>query len=122
MVADDAASYRTSGHLSHQQMQIYARELQEHFLEEQRLRQELAEMGWHLEQSLRELKALNYLFQEHLGQRFAVGEAYQELLEGLQRLIQETSPLAERTQSQPLPDLQGTVDPDPDRGSIQGDE
>ena len=58
-----------------------------------------------LEQSLRELTALNRLFQEHLSQRFKLVDAYQEVIEGLTRLSQETNSLVERTESLPLPDF-----------------
>ena len=60
-----------------------------------------------LEQSLRELTALNRLFQEHLSQRFEVVDAYRETIEGLKKLSQETNSLVERTESLPLPDFYG---------------
>jgi len=52
--------------LSRQQLEIYARELQQHFREERRLQQQLRERNGQLEQRLRELSALNTMFQAHL--------------------------------------------------------
>ena len=52
--------------LSRQQLEIYARELQQHFREERRLRQLLREHNGQLEQRMRELTALNTMFQAHL--------------------------------------------------------
>ena len=52
--------------LSRQQLEIYARELQQHFREERRLQQQLRERNGQLEQRMRELGALNTMFQAHL--------------------------------------------------------
>ncbi len=75
----------------------------------------LAERTGQLEQRVRELTALNRLFQEDLGQRFqVVVAACREVLEGLQKLAQETSVLVQHAQFQPLPDLKQVPLPDPE--------
>ena len=89
-----------------QQLKIYAKELKEHFNEERCLRQELEGRNAQLELRVREVTALNRLFQEHLNQRFAVVQAYRELLKDLERYPQELERIIQRARSQPLPDLQ----------------
>ena len=89
-----------------QQLEIYARELKEHFNEERCLRQELEGRNEQLEFRVREISALNRLFQEHLNQRFAVAQAYRELLKDLEGYPQDLERIIQRALSQPLPDLQ----------------
>lgn len=91
--------------LSREQIYIYAKEIQEHFREERRLRMELEEQNQKLAQRVQELSALNRLFQEHLEQRSDMVQAYREVLQGVERLAQEATALARRAQSLPLPDL-----------------
>lgn len=83
---------------------------------QQKLERMVAERTEQLEQRVKELTALNRLFQEHQGQRFQVVEAYREVLEGLQKLAQETSVLVQRAQSQPLPELEQVPLLDPEIG------
>ena len=73
--------------------------------EEHRLHLELEERNIQLEQRVMELTALNKLFQDHLVQRFAVVQAYQEILEGLQILAHEAGALAERAREHQISDL-----------------
>lgn len=107
MATDKSEPSRTFGDLSRDQLAIYARELQEHYQEETCLRRELEDSNKDLEQRVRELSALNRLFQEHLRQRFALVEAYSEVVEGLQRLNLETNALAERAKGERLPEIGG---------------
>ena len=58
-----------------------------------------------LERRVRELTALNKLFHEHLRQRFAVVQAYQQSVRSLAVLAEQASALAEQARSQSLPDL-----------------
>ena len=102
MAADKSKPSRTFGELSRNQLAIYAKELQEHYQQGTSLRRELEENNRDLEQRVRELTALNRLFQEHLRQRLSVVDAYSELFEGLQRLSQETVSLTERAKSERL--------------------
>jgi len=89
--------------VSREQLEIYARELQASFHKERRLRQELQERNGQLEQRVREITALNQMFQEHL-RRTPLAQAYVELREGLQRLVREADVLLERDRTQSLPD------------------
>ena len=70
----------------------------------------VAERTEQLEQKVRELLALNVLFQEHLRQRFEVVEGYRELLGGIRGVAKQAHNLIERAQSQPLPDLREVSD------------
>ena len=58
-----------------------------------------------LEQRLREITALNQLFQSHLEWRSAVDGNYQEIGTELQRISNEINNLAIRAQSEPFVDL-----------------
>lgn len=80
-----------------------ARRRAEH--EERRLLRALQEQHRVLEQRVRELSALNKLFQEHIQQRFAVVQAYREAVGGLAKLLQQTLALAEHAKGQELPDI-----------------
>jgi len=72
-----------------EQVKLYARDLKELYRLERQRREELAEEKLVLEYRIKELKALNELFQSHLEQRFEVEEAYQELLEELRGLAEK---------------------------------
>ncbi|MBF8267210.1 MAG: hybrid sensor histidine kinase/response regulator [Dehalococcoidia bacterium] len=85
-------------------------------VERHRLRQELEKANQQLEYRVRELTSLNSLFQEHLNQRFALADAYREVLDDLKKLAEETAALAKQAASQPLPDLQDISDLDPSAG------
>ncbi|MBI4282349.1 MAG: response regulator [Chloroflexi bacterium] len=85
-------------------------------VERHRLRQNLEEQRQQLEYRVRELTSLNRLFQEHLEQRFALVEAYREVLKNLKKLVGDTAALAEWAASQPFPDLQDVSDADPNSG------
>ena len=89
--------------------------------EKRRLLQQLEETQLELGQRVSQITALNRLLQEHLIQRGEVVEAYSELLEVLQRHMEDTSTLVARARSQPIPVLQdslkegGSVFTPPDR-------
>ncbi|MFQ6031007.1 MAG: adenylate/guanylate cyclase domain-containing protein, partial [Dehalococcoidia bacterium] len=114
MATNDKDAPGTFRDLRRNQLEIYAKELQEHFQQERRLRRGLEASHRELEQRIREVTALNSLFQEHLRQRSAVVEAYAEVREGLQRISRETSALAERARSERLPDTGVSPDLNPD--------
>ena len=57
--------------LVHQQLELYAGDLRDLFHKERMLSQDLADKNQQLEQRVRELTALNRLFQEHLLERYA---------------------------------------------------
>lgn len=91
--------------LSRQQLEIYARELSEHFNEERKLRQQLEERGKELEKRVREVTALNNMFQKHLSERFALIQAYKDMLEHMQTLSVQVEGMVKKARSQPIPDL-----------------
>jgi predicted nuclease with TOPRIM domain len=85
---------------SRQQLEIYARELAEYVEREQALRAQLEQQNQTLEQRVRELTALNRLFQQHLKERFTALEAYHELHRRVQGLVKEADGLSEWLRSQ----------------------
>lgn len=78
--------------LNRQQLEIYAKELRESLKKEKELRAEL-------ENRVRELMALNNLFQQHLKQRFDVIDAYKELVEQLENFSRQMNHLIEKAHS-----------------------
>ena len=62
-------------------------------------------MEQELKQRVRELTALNKMFQKHLTEWFTVVEAYRELLRPLRSLVKELNAVVERAESHPIPDL-----------------
>ena len=91
-------------------------------VERHRLRRELEETNRQLDFRVRELTSLNRLFQEHLSQRFAVIEAYREVVEGLRELDDKTKALAERAEAQQLPDLRDILGLDAGAGGPHASE
>lgn len=105
MAYDETWHSQTLAGLDRQQLEIYAKELQEHYREQRRLRRELEGLNQVLEQRVRELQALNKLFQQHLVERSATAEAYRDLLAGLESVTQAGNALVERARSYPVLDL-----------------
>lgn len=58
-----------------------------------------------LKQRVRELTALNKMFQKHLTEWFTVVQAYRDLRRSLRSLVQELNAVVERAESHPIPDL-----------------
>ena len=81
-----AAELNQFAELSEAQLENFARELQEMYRHERQLRQELEKEKLNLEQRLRELTALNQLFQQHLARNFDTERTYLELARGVQDL------------------------------------
>ncbi len=105
-MSTEGSTHQTFDKLSRDQLEIYAKELREHIQTERRLRQELEGRNSDLEQRVREITALNQLFQQHLDERTSVVKAYREIIDGLAMLADQFSDLAERARAQPLPDLE----------------
>ena len=105
-MADEEQAPRTFDKLNREQLEIYAKELREHVQSERQLRQELEGRNIQLEQRVKEITALNQLFQSHLEERQAVVQAYREVLDGLRELAKGASGLEEWARSKPLPDLE----------------
>tara|TARA_Y100000310_G_scaffold293695_1_gene323481 strand:- start:76 stop:369 length:294 start_codon:yes stop_codon:yes gene_type:complete len=94
---------------NNQQLEVYAKELRQHFLEERRLRQET-------EQRVREISALNQLFQRHLSEEFDIVQSYQQMLETLKSLSTQMHSLVARAESVQLPEPVDVSEPAPDGG------
>ena len=95
---------------SQKQLEMYARDLQQSFLEERRLSRELQDRNRQLEQRIQELTALNRLFQQHLSERYQVVETYRQVLAKLATLAEDARALQNFAQSQPLPELHAQDD------------
>lgn len=102
-------SAQTYDRFSREQLEIYARELAEHVRRERELRQRL-------EQRVRELEALNRLFQRHLEERFHIVDTYRDLAQGLQRLAQEMQALSARANAEPIPERDESLGDAPPQG------
>ncbi|MBM3949680.1 MAG: hypothetical protein FJ312_10690 [SAR202 cluster bacterium] len=72
MTTERGSSPQTFDQLSRKQLEIDAKELRDHVESERKLQQELETQNKKLEQRLREISALNQLFQQHLDERLAV--------------------------------------------------
>jgi hypothetical protein len=95
----DKAENKAQG-TSLEQVRVYARELHQLYRAEHQARQELEARTRALEQKVRELAALNRLFQTHMHQNLHAQEALQNLLTRLKALVAqaEASP-AEKTRA-----------------------
>ena len=91
--------------LTKNQLMVYAKELREHVQSERSLREELESQNQQLEQRVREITALNQLFQKHLDERAEVVRAYREVLQGLRELVEGSTALEEWARALPVPDL-----------------
>jgi hypothetical protein len=86
----------TFDQITREQLEIYAREVQIHYNEERRLRRQLEERNEALEQRIREITALNELFQRHLAER-------DSLVDSCLRIGDELQALAERAGAEAPP-------------------
>ena len=87
---------KTFVRLGLQQLQVYAKELQQHFQNERRLREEVLEKNRQLEQRVQEITALNRLFQQHLCQSTTIIEAYRKFVARLRILSEEANAMETR--------------------------
>ncbi len=78
--------------LMEQQLYIYAQEVRQLYENERKEREALAEEKRVLESRLRELSALNNLFQQHLEHRMILDDALEHVLETLRLVVQEEIP------------------------------
>ncbi len=73
--------------LAMEQLKIYAKELGELYEEEKKKREELAQEKIVLEMKLKELKALNEMFQSHIEKGIEAEEKLKSLLSSLKELL-----------------------------------
>ena len=115
MAAEESAP-KAFDKLSRQQLEIYASELRQHMESERRLNRELEDRNGELEQRIREITALNQLFQQHLSESASVVQAYEDIHLGLKQLVKGTTVLEQWTQSRPIGDLAGLAGDGPKQG------
>ena len=72
-----------------EQLKLYARELADLYRKEQELRQEIEVKNTQLERRIRELMALNNMFQQHLDLRMRTEDAYRQLVDGLRNMVEK---------------------------------
>ncbi|MBI4289391.1 MAG: hypothetical protein HY671_13320 [Chloroflexi bacterium] len=90
---------KTWGQMGDEQLKLYARELAQHFNHEKELRRDLSVKNGELEKRVQELTALNAMFQKHLDMRLRTEQAFEQLTEGISRLIDQANALIGRAQS-----------------------
>ena len=99
------SSPQTFDQLSRQQLEIYAKELREVMEKERTLRRDMESQNKKLEQRIREITALNQLFQRHLDERLVVVNAYRSLIQTLERMGVQLTDIIKVAKSAPIPDL-----------------
>lgn len=83
------AQLRSFDDLTKDQMAIYAKELNDHFRAERKLRISLTERNNELEQRAREVAGLNHLLQQHLAEWYKLAHEYREVLQSMKDLLNE---------------------------------
>ena len=83
------AEHRSFDELTKDQMAIYAKELNDHFRNERKLRLSLTERNAQLEQRAREVAALNNLLQSHLAEWYKLSHEYRDVLQSIRELLAE---------------------------------
>ena len=105
---------RLSAAVERELREAEVRRAREEAEEQQRsMHMELEESNRRLENRVREVTALNSLFQSHIRQHTEVVEAYRELVIALQRNPVDLDAILLRARSLELPDIQAILDPDP---------
>jgi hypothetical protein len=80
---------RTYEELTKEQMGIYAKELNDHFRNERKLRLNLNDRDAQLDQRAREVSALNNLLQQQLVEWYKIAKEYREVLTSINDMLQE---------------------------------
>ena len=81
--AEKGNMIRSFDDLTRDQIAIYAKELNEHFRKERKLRMSLQDRDGQLEQRAREVTALNHMLQQHLLEWYKVAQEYREVLSAI---------------------------------------
>ena len=84
--------------LTKDQMAIYAKELNDHFRAERKLRMSLTQRNAELEQRAREIAGLNNILQQHLAEWYKLSHEYHEVLTAIRELLDEGTVKNERTE------------------------
>ncbi len=80
---------RTFEELNKEQIAIYAKELNDHFRNERKLRGNLSDRDAELDQRAREVSALNNLLQQQLVEWYKIAKEYREVLESINEMLKE---------------------------------
>ena len=104
MASDQSWASQNLEGLDRQQLEIYARELREHFREARRLRGELDDLNEVLEQRVLELEALNRTFKQYLVEWTEVADSFSKIAFAIDGVTQAGIALIEQVKSQPIPD------------------
>lgn len=86
--------------LNEEQLRIYAQELSQLYRKEQGLVRDLEEKNRALEQKIRELNALNSLFNQHLDKRLKTEEAYKKLVANIRAMAEQMERLLHETEKE----------------------
>ncbi|MEE8519690.1 MAG: hypothetical protein V3S98_11245, partial [Dehalococcoidia bacterium] len=73
--------------LTHEQISIYAKELNDYFRKERELRESLEERDDELSQRAREVAALNQMLQQHLLEWYQIAQDYREVLRAIKEML-----------------------------------
>ena len=84
-----ASKGRSFAQLTKDQIAIYAKELNEHFQQERRLRMSLHARDEQLEQRAREVTALNQMLPQHLLEWYKVAQEYREVLGTIKEVLRD---------------------------------
>lgn len=83
---------RTYEELTKEQIAIYAKELNDHFRQERKLRLNLSARDAQLDQRSREVSALNNLLQQQLVEWYKIAKEYREVLESINDVLKSGGP------------------------------
>jgi hypothetical protein len=83
---------RTYEELTKEQIASYAKELNDHFRQERKLRLNLSARDAQLDQRSREVSALNNLLQQQLVEWYKIAKEYREVLESINDVLKSGGP------------------------------
>jgi hypothetical protein len=83
------ATGSTFEQMTKQQIAIYAKELNNHFRNERKLRVNLSDRDSQLDQRAREVSALNNLLQQQLIEWYKIAKEYREVLESINDMLKQ---------------------------------
>ena len=95
--ADGPELRKSFEELTKDQMAIYAKELNDHFRAERKLRLSLTERNAELEQRAREVAGLNNILQHHLAEWYKLAYEYRDVLTSIKELLDEGMVKNDRT-------------------------
>ncbi len=85
--------------MSGEQLKVYAKEVAGLYQQERKLRHQLEAKNKELEQRVKELSALNSMFQQHLKMRLRTEEAFKKLADRIASMAEEARDLKKKLDS-----------------------